>query len=587
MKKITYLFVAAVLGMPFTSCNQDHEPDWSETAPFGVNATSISIADGATVALDLNTIEIVYDHDIAVNALTQITLNGNQLTDITVDGVTLPAVEVNGNKLTAHFTLSKGKNYVFNIPARAIAGIGSKTFAPEINVNFHTERGNVLDKSLAATSLTNPNATAEAKAVYKLLLDNYGEKQFSGVMGEVAWGSQFYDLVTESAGKAPAIIGFDYIHLGWSPANWIDYGDITPVKEAWEAGSIPAMTWHWNVPTVKPETIVVYEGETYMPADWSGNIQITDAESVAKLAGVGAGTVITVKTKDVGAGAQGSVKNSSWAGLSSATEYFEINGDYSVTLDATMAEAVRTGGFIISGHDYTATEIIVTVGAGGVETLDARSEVFIASNVLVEGSWENTVATADVAKLAGYLKLLQDANIPVLWRPFHEAAGDYTWGSWFWWGNSGTETTKQLWAWLRNKLENEYGLNNLIWVWTVQTSDEGKFADISKPRAAYPGDDLVDMVGTDLYQPSLSNQTEQFEMVYNTVGGKKIVALTETGNLLDVESAYVEGALWCYFMGWYDYKDSVFGFSEWNTNNEWSTVLNNPLVLNRGDFNVK
>lgn len=146
------------------------------------------------------------------------------------------------------------------------------------------------------------------------------------------------------------------------------------------------------------------------------------------------------------------------------------------------------------------------------------------------------------------------------------------------------ETTKQLWSWLREKLTVEYGLNNLIWVWTVQTSDEGKPASMTKISEAYPGDDLVDIVGADLYVDPLTNQTSQFEILYNLVKGKKLVALTECGNLLDVESALADGALWSYFMGWYDLDDNGKpAFGEWNTNNEWKTVMDNPLVINRGD----
>lgn len=39
-----------------------------------------------------------------------------------------------------------------------------------------------------------------------------------------------------------------------------------------------------------------------------------------------------------------------------------------------------------------------------------------------------------------------------------------------------------------------------------------------------------------------------------------------------------------YFMGWYDLDDNGKpAFGEWNTNNEWKTVMDNPLVINRGD----
>lgn len=464
MKTTAYILAGALLFSGITSCDDSHKPDWSETAPVDVNVVSTSIANGATVSASTGSITVEYSTGIVLNPAVGITLSGGSI----------ESVEVNDNKLTASFNLSKGKTYVFNIPSRAVAGIGTKTFAPETTVTFSTEGASmIIDSSLLTRSLTNPNATAEAQKVFNVLLDNYGTKQLSGAMGEVAWSTQFTDLIHSATGEYPAIIGFDYIHLASSPADWINYGDITPVKNAWEAGSIPTITWHWNVPKSQDDPSLGY---------------------------------------------------------------------------------------------------------------DASSDAFNAANVLIDGTWENTVATADVKKVAGYLKLLQDAGIPVLWRPFHEAAGDYTWGSWFWWGNSGVETTKQLWSWLREKLTVEYGLNNLIWVWTVQTSDEGKPASMTKISEAYPGDDLVDIVGADLYVDPLTNQTSQFEILYNLVKGKKLVALTECGNLLDVESALADGALWSYFMGWYDLDDNGKpAFGEWNTNNEWKTVMDNPLVINRGD----
>ena len=470
MKTIASYILAAMAATAFISCDDSHKPDWSETEPFNLSVSSVSISDGATVSASTGTIEVVYSENIAINSLVNITLNSTDISSVVVE---------DGNKLVATVSLQPATDYVFNIPSRAVAGVGSKTFAPEVTINFRTDgtapapADKVIDKSLLTTTLTNAAASDKAKAVYQLLVDNYGNHQLSGAMGQVAWATEFCDYIFDSTGKYPAIVGFDYIHLASSPANWIDYGDITPVKNAWEAGSIPAMTWHWNVPKSEDDPSLGY---------------------------------------------------------------------------------------------------------------DAKSDAFSAANVLVEGTWENRVATADVEKLAGYLKLLKDAGIPVLWRPFHEAAGDYTWGSWFWWGNSGVETTKELWKWLRNKLENEYGLDNLIWVWTVQTSDEGKPADLSKIKAAYPGDELVDIVGADLYLEPLSNSVENFRLLYDLTGGKKIVALSECGNLLDVESAFSQGALWSYFMGWYDLKDGAYGFHEWNTAGEWKTVLDNPLVLNRGDF---
>ena len=54
-------------------------------------------------------------------------------------------------------------------------------------------------------------------------------------------------------------------------------------------------------------------------------------------------------------------------------------------------------------------------------------------------------------KIAGYLKLLQEAGIPVIWRPLHEAAGNtytYNTGAWFWWGADGAQAYKDLWIYV-------------------------------------------------------------------------------------------------------------------------------------------
>ena len=78
---------------------------------------------------------------------------------------------------------------------------------------------------------------------------------------------------------------------------------------------------------------------------------------------------------------------------------------------------------------------------------------FDAANATVEGTWANKVFTSDMAAVAGYLKLLKDAGIPVLWRPFHEAAG-----KWFWWGKDAA-SHKAMWIAMFNYFKAQ-GLDN-------------------------------------------------------------------------------------------------------------------------------
>lgn len=297
----------------------------------------------------------------------------------------------------------------------------------------------------------------------------------------------------------------------------------------------------------------------------------------------------------------------SWAGLvdedGTNYDYFEINStdeegnivyanSFTLTLSPALLSAVKENGLIISGHDYTLQSVTIDAYITH-QDLFSYNNSFSPILALTEGTPHHNIINADIEKLAGYMKLLQDANIPVLFRPFHEAAGDYTWGAWFWWGNDGVDATKQLWNYLRNKLQNEYGLNNLIWVWTMQTSTAGSPADAALIRSAYPGDDVVDIVGTDLYPDDvLSDQTDQFNLVNSVVDGKKMVALCEVGNLIDPNVAASNHALWSFFMNWYDYaSEGAFGFNTWNStsvsldgndySNTWAAVANNPFVVNQ------
>lgn len=70
---------------------------------------------------------------------------------------------------------------------------------------------------------------------------------------------------------------------------------------------------------------------------------------------------------------------------------------------------------------------------------------------------------AQVDSVAVYLKKLQDAHVPVLWRPYHEMNG-----SWFWWGGRlGKYSTLALYRQIFDRLVKYHRLNNLIWVWSV------------------------------------------------------------------------------------------------------------------------
>lgn len=141
----------------------------------------------------------------------------------------------------------------------------------------------------------------------------------------------------------------------------------------------------------------------------------------------------------------------------------------------------------------------------------------------------------DIDAIAAQLQILQDAGVPILWRPLHEASG-----GWFWWGAAGADAYKQLYILLYDKLTDEYGLNNLIWVWNGQDKDW------------YPGDEYVDIIGEDIYpgEHVYTPQTAKYLEVLDYTDARKMVILSENGCMFDPDLAIRDGAMWGCFCTW-------------------------------------
>lgn len=175
----------------------------------------------------------------------------------------------------------------------------------------------------------------------------------------------------------------------------------------------------------------------------------------------------------------------------------------------------------------------------------------------------------DIDAIAAQLKILQDNDVPVLWRPLHEASG-----GWFWWGDSGPEAYIELYKLLYDKLTNEYGLNNLIWVWNGQNKDW------------YPGDEYVDMIGEDIYpgERVYTSQVNKYLEAAHYTDTSKMVILSENGCVLDPELAKRDGAmwgLWCTWGGEFVAKDGAFfAYSDKYTEKEQlKTALESEIVI--------
>jgi len=173
-------------------------------------------------------------------------------------------------------------------------------------------------------------------------------------------------------------------------------------------------------------------------------------------------------------------------------------------------------------------------------------------------SYKNLIRDLDL--VANKLKILQQAKVPIIWRPLHEAEG-----KWFWWGKSGEAACTKLYRLMYDRFVNRHKLNNLIWTWTSYGSQKGNW---------YPGDDVVDLIVWD-YEDK-SSWTD-----YQTLfGGRgKLFGLGEEGKLPDPENFTARP--WLYFLTWaYMIEDPKKG----NTPEWIKKVYNDPRVVNLSDL---
>lgn len=178
-----------------------------------------------------------------------------------------------------------------------------------------------------------------------------------------------------------------------------------------------------------------------------------------------------------------------------------------------------------------------------VQSANPKYTTFSISKALEEGTWEHEVIMKDIELIAGEFKKLKDADVPVLFRPLHEAEG-----AWFWWGAEGAEPCKKLYRLLYDQLTNEYGLDNIIWVWTSSTSPAAK--------DWYPGDDVVDILGCDKYNcadgvANLSSISSTFYSMVQITDCQKMVTMSENDSIPSLENLVNDKAAWLYFCPWY------------------------------------
>jgi len=164
-----------------------------------------------------------------------------------------------------------------------------------------------------------------------------------------------------------------------------------------------------------------------------------------------------------------------------------------------------------------------------------RNTPFDARLTLEEGTPERKAFISDMDAMAELLKPFCQKRVPILWRPFHEANGD-----WFWWGSHGPQTARSLWLDMFERYNNVHKLNNLIWVWNSPLPE------------GYVGDEFCDVISRDMYLPvhTHTDYREGYDELIKITAADKITALGETGPVPGLSALSRTRVPWTWFMTW-------------------------------------
>lgn len=233
------------------------------------------------------------------------------------------------------------------------------------------------------------------------------------------------------------------------------------------------------------------------------------------------------------------------------TEVYENRG----TMETALNWAKETDGIVtLTFHWFSPL-------GGHDKSFYAKNTDFDAKQILVEGTPERAAFYQDLDVIAAELQKFRDADIPILWRPFHEADGE-----WFWWGAKGAVVAMKLYRLMFDYFVNAKELDNLLWVWNCPIAE------------AYPGDDFVDIISVDIYLQKYekTDYREQYEQLVQATSRNKTAALGEVGYLPDIELLAQSHTPWAYFMTWS--KEFCIG-EQYNTTDRLKSMYDSSYAV--------
>lgn len=198
------------------------------------------------------------------------------------------------------------------------------------------------------------------------------------------------------------------------------------------------------------------------------------------------------------------------------------------TLQRAWEWAQRGGVLTFTWHWYSPL-------GGRDKSFFSRNTDFDASRALIDDTEEHRALCSDLDHMAALLQPFCDADVPILWRPFHEAEGN-----WFWWGVKGPEVARALYRFMFHYYTQHHHLDNLVWVWNSPLPE------------GYVGDDCCDIISRDMYPaPHAHGAFEQkLTELRRITDADKGAAIAETGVIPDADELVRLHTPWLWYMTW-------------------------------------
>lgn len=201
--------------------------------------------------------------------------------------------------------------------------------------------------------------------------------------------------------------------------------------------------------TIAKGTTDLYDGDAVTIDEWDKNVTI----AASKFNNAKVGDVIIVHTSGLYENSQAGLRENTnnWPAIAEGKEYFDITGDYELTIDQTILNKIQSSGLIITGKYYTIEDVTLrTTSEENPETEEPESgtEKELSATINTDGGGGNLTLSCldelkDNDKIVFYLKKADNSNVQAGWgiggiRKIDTWDGDFA-ESWSY--QSGTEWT--------------------------------------------------------------------------------------------------------------------------------------------------